>query len=531
MSETYSSQTLDHLGLVAGMYDELGIGEYLDKRIAQDDERRHVSIGQAVKAMVLNGLGFVNRALYLTPQFFADKPTALLIGVGVEAEQLNDDVLGRALDRLYDHDVSAVFSGLGAQAARRLGLSGATVHLDSTSFHADGEYDYEPETGVIELVPGYSRDHRPELNQAVLNLVVEQRAGLPLLMEPMSGNSSDKVSFGELIERHIDGLACDVGVEYWVADSALYTETNLQTLSAHQGRWISRVPETISTAQIERDAMDAPTTCLAKGYHYRAVEAQYGGVLQRWLVITSAHAMKRAGPGIQRRVARIGEKERKAYQKLTAKRFACEADARHALSDFQAGLELLSIEEADVIRSDPQDKRVWQIVGQLASDSLIRWWWLWQKSTFIVATNELDAQRLSDQAVWQHYQQQQQAERGFRFLKDPRFQANTLFLKSPKRIMALLMVMTICLVVYAALEYRLRNALVDNQQHVPDQKGKPTERPTMRWVFQFFAGIHRLVIEGQKPMILNLKPPQITVITLLGKPYRRLYDVAANNSG
>ena len=95
--------------------------------------------------------------------------------------------------------------------------------------------------------------------------------------------------------------------------------------------------------------------------------------------------------------------------------------------------------------------------------------------------------------------------------------------------MALLMVMTICLVVYAALEYRLRNALADNQQRVPDQKGKPTERPTMRWVFQFFAGIHRLVIAGQQPMILNLKPPQITVITLLGQSYQRLYDITANN--
>ena len=83
MSPTYTSQNLDHLGLVAGMYEELGIGEYLDEQIAQDRKMRHVSIGQAVKALVLNGLGFVNRALYLTPQFFADKPTELLIGAGI----------------------------------------------------------------------------------------------------------------------------------------------------------------------------------------------------------------------------------------------------------------------------------------------------------------------------------------------------------------------------------------------------------------------------------------------------------------
>jgi transposase len=70
----YSSQALNHLGLVAGMYDELGLGELIDQVLVQDDASRTVSLGQAVKAMVLNGLGFAHRALYLTPLFFKDKP-------------------------------------------------------------------------------------------------------------------------------------------------------------------------------------------------------------------------------------------------------------------------------------------------------------------------------------------------------------------------------------------------------------------------------------------------------------------------
>lgn len=60
MSASYQSQVLDHLGLVAGMFDELGIGESIDQAIAQDRTKRTVSLGHAVKAMVLNGLGFVN---------------------------------------------------------------------------------------------------------------------------------------------------------------------------------------------------------------------------------------------------------------------------------------------------------------------------------------------------------------------------------------------------------------------------------------------------------------------------------------
>lgn len=96
MSQTYESRILDHLGLVAGMCDELGLSDQIDGCIAQDTEQRRVSVGKAVKAMILNGLGFTEQRLYLTPQFFATKPTERLIGAGIKPEHLNDDALGRA---------------------------------------------------------------------------------------------------------------------------------------------------------------------------------------------------------------------------------------------------------------------------------------------------------------------------------------------------------------------------------------------------------------------------------------------------
>jgi transposase len=74
------------------------------------------------------------------------------------------------------------------------------------------------------------------------------------------------------------------------------------------------------------------------------------------------------------------------------------------------------------------------------------------------------------------------------------FLADSLFLKSPKRIMALMMVMTICLLVYAALEYRMRQALKEKKQTFPNQKGKFIENPTIRWVFQYFVGIHMVIL-------------------------------------
>jgi transposase len=78
--QSYQSYSLDHLGLSLRMYDELGIGNLIDQMTYQDEDKRIVSLGQAVKAMVLNGLGFSNQALYLMPHFFEDKPVERLLG-------------------------------------------------------------------------------------------------------------------------------------------------------------------------------------------------------------------------------------------------------------------------------------------------------------------------------------------------------------------------------------------------------------------------------------------------------------------
>src|SRR2546428_134896 len=115
------------------------------------------------------------------------------------------------------------------------------------------------------------------------------------------------------------------------------------------------------------------------------------------------------------------------------------------------------------------------------------------------------------------------AERGFRFLKDPQFLASSLYLKKPERVMALLMVMTVCLLVYAALEHRICTALKEHGATFPDQKGQRIPNPTTRWVFHYFVGIHVLYIPGQGLMILNLTDEHQHLLQLLGKRYVWFY--------
>jgi transposase len=158
------SQVLDHLGLVAGMFDELGIGDVIDPATHQHPELRDLTVGEAVKAMVLNGLGLIHQALDLVPRFFQHKPTYRLISPRIAPAQLNDDALGRALATLYASGVTELYSLMAATAAERLGLAPRFAHLESTSFPVDGRYhsDKEPEAQVVQITRGYSRDHRPD---------------------------------------------------------------------------------------------------------------------------------------------------------------------------------------------------------------------------------------------------------------------------------------------------------------------------------------------------------------------------------
>ena len=187
------------------MFEELGIGDVLDQAAHHNPERRDLTVGEAVKAMVLNGLGFINHALYLVPRFFHNTPTSRLISPRVTPAQLTDDALGRAWDTLYKSGVTALYSLIAATAAKRLGLHPTSTHLDSTSFHVDGRSnsDEPPAEHVVHITKGYSRDHRPALNQVMLELIVEHQAGIPVLMKPLSGNSSDGKAFGHIVHEHI----------------------------------------------------------------------------------------------------------------------------------------------------------------------------------------------------------------------------------------------------------------------------------------------------------------------------------------
>jgi len=136
---------------------------------------------------------------------------------------------------------------------------------------------------------------------------------------------------------------------------------------------------------------------------------------------------------------------------------------------------------------------------------------------------------LSDAEVIRAYKGQGQAEGGFRFLKDPLFFVSSLFVKRPSRIQGLLMVMTAALLVYSVAQRRLRQQLVRQNETVPNQIHQPTQRPTLRWVFQLLEGIHRVrvIVQGHvHDLIEGLNEVKIKILRLFGEGVCRLYQIS-----
>ena len=101
-------KNLDHLGLVAGTIDEIGIEEIINNSLGESKTEK-ISAGKVVKAMIINALGLFSSPLYLFAGFFEGKAIEHLIGEEIKSSYLNDDRLGRVLDKLYKIGIGEIF--------------------------------------------------------------------------------------------------------------------------------------------------------------------------------------------------------------------------------------------------------------------------------------------------------------------------------------------------------------------------------------------------------------------------------------
>src|SRR5438067_3994576 len=328
--ESLRVERLDHCGLIASVIKDLHLIERIDACL-MPDEQEALTPGQALAGMILNGLGFTPRPLSLTPQFFANKPLDLLFRDGVHAGMFNRFTRGRTLEEVYAYGCDLLFSELALTVCAQESIEQRFHHLDTTSFSLSGDYVPESDEHAIRITHGYSKDHRPDLKQAVLELLVSQDGGVPLVSKSWDGNTSDTQIFKERAEALMAAFARSSTPRYLVADAKLYTEDTAATLATLG--FITRIPGTLKlVSRVITQALQWDRWYrLDETTRYYGLELCHYGMAQRWLVVSSQAAMERAEASITKAHQREWDAIEKQMLHLHAKRFDTPEAAQAAL--------------------------------------------------------------------------------------------------------------------------------------------------------------------------------------------------------
>ena len=511
----------------------------IDRRLVPDEQER-ITSGEAVAGMILNGLGFANRPLSLTPQFFAHKPLDLLFRRGIDAELFNRFKLGRTLDEASAYGCDLLFQELALSIWAQEGLDLRFNHLDTTSFSLTGVSLPESDEHAIRLTHGSSKDHRPDLQPAVLALRVSHDGSVPFVSKSWDGNTSDTQVFQQRAEALMRAFKDTPTPRSLVADAKLSCEDNAVHL-AKLG-FITRIPATIKVvAQVIGQALPWDTWQTFDDHtRYQPLALCHSGMAQRWLVVYAQAAFERVEATLKKAKQREDEAIKKQLFHLQAQRFCTPKAAQDALSTLAKRWKCHCVASSHLTeykhyagKGRPTPRRplkaiAWQIQGHVHADDETIAQAQQAQACSILGTN-IDPSELRDTEVLTAYKGQSHVEGGLRCLKDPLFFVSSLFVKKPNRIEGLLMVMTLALLVYSVAQRRLQAQLAKHQETVPNQINQPTTSPTWRWIFPLLEGIHRvrLTLQGQvHDLIEGLNDVQITILRLFGNEVCRLYQIS-----
>jgi transposase len=303
-------------------------------------------------------------------------------------------------------------------------------------------------------------------------------------------------------------------------------------------KWLTRVPLSIKAAGELVESTTFLKESKFKGYSTAESVSEYGWVRQRWILVDSQARRKSDIKKLDKKLEQTQQKCHQDLQTLAGQDFACVDDAIAAADKLSTKMKWPQLDNMQTVekphyakRGKPQPEaiptrisyRVTATVIPIDSEILAQ---RQRCGRFILATNILDSVQFTADDALREYKAQQGTERGFRFLKDPLFFTSSVFLKSAKRIEALGMIMVLCLLVYNLAQRQLRLDLAIAQDTIPNQLGKPTNSPTLRWVFQCFMAVH-LVSFQNLTQVVNLSPLRLHILNFFPPSCQRYYLLPA----
>ncbi len=543
-SELIGVSDAKFLPVIAGYAGKLGIVEEIDTRLSS---RSDVSAGRMVLALILDALSG-RSPLFRLEEFLADKDVGLLMGKDIPVSKFNDDAVGRVLDRLFDYGTSKILTAIAVRAAALFQLDTSHVHFDTTSHSLYGDYDLYGEEDHGEpfvITHGFSKAHRPDLKQLIQCLLCVDH-GIPIYSKCESGNESDKALNGNLLNMIAEKMA-ELGQDdfVYIADAALPTGKNLALLNDPEKgcRFVSRLPATYKecgravSEAVEADnwtdfgvLAEDPSVRYREAARYRGYETSVmlHGTSHRALVVhSSSHDERRL-----KKLDREMERERVEIAKLKALQekinYACLPDARAAASRLTEGayyrLMVETLERPKYSRGRPKSdgtktlkemKYGLKISFEPKEEVIEK---AREEAGCFVLISNVPTEgpgAMASKDLLVSYKDQHIVERNFGFLKDPMI-VNSLFLKTPRRIEALGLVLVLALMIWRLMERTMRRTLRSTDSQIVGWNKQKTSRPTSFMMTTKFVSVMVIRLTAGRFLAKPLNVVQKHYLQILG---------------
>ena len=242
--------------MIRTFLDRLGLDDLLEQHVPEKALGRppKISHAHALSLMVVNVLTS-REPLYGVPEWVGKHvPEHFRLSSTQQASLMNDDRIGRALDRLYEADPASLMTSVVLKTVKEFGIDMSRIHNDTTTVTLSGAYEGQKDKEELKRPPmitfGYNKDHRPDLKQLVLSLTISADGAVPVHFKTYDGNTTDDKTYIETWDsvREIAGTS-----EFlFVADSKLCTRENMGHITANGGTFVTVLPRSRQEDEVFR---------------------------------------------------------------------------------------------------------------------------------------------------------------------------------------------------------------------------------------------------------------------------------------
>ena len=552
--QTLTSYRVGALPILNRIIARAKIEEFLREYLEED---KRCTIPPSIGIVVLLKNYLVSREPIYGVSGWAQQQVPKLLGLSPrQVASLNDDRVGRCLDRLFDADRSSLLFSILAYIVKEFGVHLDELHNDSTTITFFGAYENASkestrrgkETRAITF--GHNKDHRPDLKQLLFILTASADGAVPVQFNVGNGNLNDEkthITTWELVSK----LRGTVDFMY-VADSKLATKENMAHIASRGGRFISVLPRTRAEDKAFRElqhegriewleihnkrdergevadvySVATETSATAEGYRLlwfhstrkddldsasrsKKIDRALDSLIELRQKLRSPRTRYTQEPKVREEVAkRLAEHGAERWFTVHIDKFEQEDFKQERRG--RPGKNMRYVRQVKT-RFDI----LWELNAEnIAADAR-------QDGIFPLVTND---QELPIEEVLLTYKRQPLIEKRFSQLKTD-YAVAPIFLKSVARIEALLTIYFLALVVQALLERELRRAMKKQRVHSLPlyAEERDCRAPTTRKVIDTFENVHSHKLthgESDDPtyFVTELSPLQTDILSLLRVP-------------